>query len=98
VFCQELCELDQENLVAALEMAYVFLADRKDGVKHPTGLFYPLSPSTEGLRRTEKYLNGRLGDATTRADGRVLAVLRKITGDPSISSVGAVRAKLRSFA
>jgi hypothetical protein len=98
VFCQELCELGRENLVAALEMAYVFLADRKDGVKHPTGLFYPLSPSTEGLRRTEKYLNGQLGDATTRADARVLAVLRKITADPAITSVGAVRAKLRSVA
>lgn len=102
VFCEELCDLDRENLVAALEMAYVFLADRKDGVKHPTGLFYPLSPSTEGLRRTERYLNTQLGDtlgdATGRADARVFAVIRKITGDASVASVSGIRAKLRQIA
>jgi hypothetical protein len=97
VFCEELCQLDPKNLVAALEMAYVFLADRKEGVKHPTGLFYPLSPSTDGLRRIESYLAAHMGDATSRADARVLSVIRKITGDGQVTSVGGIRSKLRQL-
>jgi Fatty acid desaturase len=96
IFCNELCALDRENLVAALEMAYVYLADRQGGVKHPAGHFYSHSTSTKGLRMAEAYLQETNQESITdRADNRVFAILRSITGDPTITNVGAIRRKLR---
>jgi rubrerythrin len=101
IFCNELCEHEKdgrENLVAALEMAYVYLADRTQGVKHPAGLFYPHSTSTKGLRMTEAYLQETKQESVTaRADNRVLAIIRSMTGDASIRDVGGIRRKLREL-
>lgn len=96
-FAKELCDHDPgRNLAPALEMAYVWLADRSAGMRHPSGFFYTHSPSTEGFRRGERYLQGFRSDVTDRADARVLAMLRKLTGDASIRSVREIRRWLRT--
>lgn len=97
LFCQELCAVEQANTVAAIEMAYVYLADRQEGVKHPAGYFYPHSTSTKGLREAERMLHETGAGATDRADGRVYSVIRKITGDQSVRDLRGLRAKLREL-
>jgi hypothetical protein len=96
-FCKELCDHDRANIPAALEMAYVFCADRANGVKHPAGYFYQHSTSTKGLRATEAFINQQVGVSTDRADRRVLDVIRQLTGDESIRAIADVRRKLREF-
>ena len=92
VFCKELCNLSGENTVAALEMAYVWLADRSQGVKHPAGFFYPHSTSTRGLRRIEKYAPVM----TDASDRKVLAMIRNILDLPSLASVRDLKSELRA--
>jgi hypothetical protein len=94
-FCSELCEQDEAQLVPALEMAYVWLADRAQGMKHPSGVFYPHSPSTDGFRLAERHLQTHRPSVTDDADARVLSMVRKLTGDASIESTGGIRAWLR---
>ncbi|NMO17322.1 ferritin-like domain-containing protein [Pyxidicoccus fallax] len=93
VFCKELCELDRSHLNAALRMAYVWLADRSDGVKHPAGHFYPHSTSATGLRQVEKSHQG----VTDRADARVFAMLRGLTGDAGLRTVKDLKRTLREL-
>jgi hypothetical protein len=97
-FCKELCDHDPTNIAPALEMAYVFCADRSNGVKHPAGYFYPHSTSTRGLRGTEAYLQETTTSSTDRADRRVFEVVRQITRDSSVRSVKDIRRKLRELA
>ncbi|MFQ5960585.1 MAG: acyl-ACP desaturase [Candidatus Methylomirabilales bacterium] len=92
VFCKELCDLSDENTAAALQMAYVWLADRSRGVKHPAGFFYPHSTSTKGLRRMEQYAPAM----TDTADRKVLAMIRNILGDESVQSVQDLKRELRA--
>ena len=80
-------------MAAALEMAYVWLADRREGVKHLAGFFYPHSSSTRGLRRVERHEPS----ATSVADARVLAIIRKIAGIDTIRAVHDLKAQLRSL-
>lgn len=94
IFCKEMCRGNQENTVAALEMAYVWLADRSQGVKHPAGHFYPHSTSTAGVRLMESTYAG----ATDSADGRVVAMIRDMLGDESIRTVRDLKARLRVLA
>ena len=93
VFCKELCELERSHLVAALQMAYVWLADRSQGVKHPAGHFYPHSTSTSGLRQVEQQHRG----VTDRADARVLAMLRGLTQDEGLRTVKDLKRTLRDM-
>jgi hypothetical protein len=93
VFCKELCEVDRSHLCAALQMAYVWLADRGQGVKHPAGHFYPHSTSTHGLREVERQHQG----ATDRADARVFAMLRSLTGDEDLRTVRDLKRTLRAM-
>ncbi len=92
VFCKELVDSAEENAVAAVQMAYVWLADRRRGVKHPAGFFYPHSSSTSGLRQIERYAPAM----TDVADRKVLAMIRNLLVDESIQSVGDLKAYLRS--
>lgn len=93
VFCQELCEVERSHLVAALQMAYVWLADRSQGVKHPAGHFYPHSTSTTGLRQVEQQHQG----VTDRADARVFAMLRGLTHDEGLRTVKDLKRTLREM-
>jgi hypothetical protein len=93
VFCKELCALDRSHLTAALQMAYVWLADRSQGVKHPAGHFYPHSTSTNGLRQVEQQHQG----VTDRADARVFAMLRGITQDDGLRTVKDLKRTLREM-
>jgi len=92
VFCKELVASAEENAVAAVQMAYVWLADRRRGVKHPAGFFYPHSSSTSGLRQIEQYAPVM----TDVADRKVLAMIRNLLDDESVQSVGDLKAYLRS--
>ena len=92
VFCKELVDRAEENAVAAVQMAYVWLADRRRGVKHPAGFFYPHSSSTSGLRQIERYAPAM----TDVADRKVLAMIRNLLDDESVQSVGDLKAYLRS--
>jgi len=92
VFCKELVDRAEENAVAAVQMAYVWLADRRRGVKHPAGFFYPHSSSTSGLRQIERYAPVM----TDVADRKVLAMIRNLLDDESVQSVGDLKAYLRS--
>ena len=91
VFCKELSDHAEENAVAAVQMAYVWLADRHRGVRHPAGFFYPHSSSTSGLRQIERYAPVM----TDIADRKVLAMVRNLLGDESVRSVGDLKAYLR---
>jgi hypothetical protein len=91
VFCKELVDAAEENAVAAVQMAYVWLADRRRGVKHPAGFFYPHSSSTSGLRRIEHHAPVM----TDVADRKVLAMIRNLLGDESPRSVGDLKTYLR---
>lgn len=82
IFCKELCDNNEANLLEAFKMAYVWLADRDEGVKHPAGHFFPHSTSADGLKGIE---NGQDG-MTDRADARVYAMCKKIANDESINS------------
>jgi hypothetical protein len=91
VFAQELCDHHRDNKVAALQMAYVWLADRSEGLKHPA--FYPHSTSAEGIRRVERVQQG----ATDAADAKVLSMVRRLVEDDSIESTRDIKRKLRSL-
>ncbi len=91
VFCKELTDRSDEDRRAALEMAYVWLADRSRGIKHPAGFFYPHSTTTRGFRRIE----GDLPRITDHADQKILAIIRKMLRDDSLQSVADVKAQLR---
>lgn len=91
VFCKELVTASEGNAIAAIQMAYVWLADRRRGVKHPAGFFYPHSSSTSGLRRIEDYAPLM----TDVADRKVLAMVRNLLDDESVRSVGDLKAYLR---
>lgn len=93
VFSQELCDGNVENQVAAMKMAYVWLADRSEGVKHPAGHFYPHSTSAKGIRQVEKIQEG----ATDVADGKILAMVRRLAEDDSIESPRDIKKKLRTL-
>jgi len=92
VFCKELVDSAEQNAVAAVQMAYVWLADRRRGVKHPAGVFYPHSSSTSGLRQIERYAPVM----TDVADRKVLAMIRNLLDDESVQSVGDLKVYLRS--
>jgi hypothetical protein len=93
VFCKELCDLSDEHTVAALQMAYVWLADRSHGVKHPAGFFYPHSGSVEGIRLVEKSVPA---GTTDLADRKVLAMIRNLLDDRFVQSVRDLKARLRA--
>jgi hypothetical protein len=93
VFTDELCKTSTQSQVDALKMAYVWLADRKQGLKHPAGHFYPHSTSARGIRRIETVQAG----ATDAADAKVLSMVRRLAEDDSIESVRDIKAKLRAL-
>lgn len=93
LFSQEICDRNLENQIAALKMAYVWLADRSEGIKHPAGHFYPHATSAKGIRRIEHLQEGM----TDAADAKVLAMVRRLADDDSIESVRDVKRKLRSL-
>ncbi|MFD4997885.1 ferritin-like domain-containing protein [Streptomyces buecherae] len=93
VFAQELCDDNRASQIAALKMAYVWLADRSEGLKHPAGHFYPHSTSAKGIRRIESVKQ----EATDSADGKVLQMLRRLVEDDSIESSRDIKRKLRSL-
>jgi hypothetical protein len=93
VFSQELCDGRTENQIEALKMAYVWLADRSEGLKHPAGHFYPHSTSAKGIRRIETIQAG----ATDAADSKVLAMVRRLAEDDSIENARDIKRKLRSL-
>ncbi len=93
VFCKEACKDSRENLVAALQMAYVWLADRSQGVRHPAGHFYPHSTSTDGLRKVESTFDG----VTDASDARVFAMIRNLVGDDSLKTVRDLKSCLRAL-
>jgi hypothetical protein len=93
VFSQELCDDNVANQIAAMKMAYVWLADRKEGVKHPAGHFYPHSTSAKGIRQVEQVQEG----ATDIADGKVLSMVRRLAEDDSIETVRDIKRKLRTL-
>jgi len=93
VFCKELCEYDRRNIVGALKMAYIWLADRSQGVKHPAGHFFPYSSTTSGVREAEA--NRR--EVTDAADARVLAMVRSLTKNDSIESTRDLKRYLRKL-
>jgi hypothetical protein len=74
-------------------MAYVWLADRSNGVKHPAGHFYPHATSAKGIKRVEQIQEGM----TDAADARVFAMIRRIVDDDAIDSVQDIKKKLRSL-
>lgn len=91
-FCKELCDNNRENTVAALEMAYVWLADRSQGVKHPAGYFFPHGSSIEGLRMIEK----SHPEMTDSADEKILSMIRNLIGNDSVTSVNELKRVLRN--
>jgi hypothetical protein len=93
VFSQELCDAGRESRIDAMKMAYVWLADRSQGVKHPAGHFYPHSTSTKGIRRIETIQAG----AVDTADSKVLAMVRRLAEDDSIETARDIKRKLRSL-
>ena len=93
IFCKELCQANEKHLLQSLKMAYVWLADREKGVKHPAGLFFPHSTSTDGLREIEQSQD----KMTDRADARVLAMCGNLVGDNSIKSVKDLKNTMRNF-
>lgn len=93
VFCKEACDKSRENLIAALQMAYVWLADRSQGVRHPAGHFYPHSTSTDGIRLVEKTFEGITDDS----DARVFAMIRNLVSDDSIKTVRDLKSCLRAL-
>lgn len=94
VFMRELCAADPANRAAVLRMAYIWLADRRDGIKHPAGLFYPHSTSADGIRRIEAVER----DSVDSADAKVMSILRIITDDDSLETSRDIKAKLRDLA
>lgn len=93
VFCKELCDGNRDAQIAALKMAYIWLADRAQGVKHPAGHFYPHSTSTKGLRLLEEVQRG----STDAGDAHVFAILRNLVEDDSIESPRDIKARLRAM-
>ena len=93
-FCRELCAIDEANLVSAMEQAYVWLGDRR-GLKHPSGFFYPHTPSEAGFNEIDAFNKQKGGPSRERADERVLAMIRKLTGDERIDSAKGVKRWLR---
>ncbi|TXC92266.1 ferritin-like domain-containing protein [Streptomyces sp. ISID311] len=94
VFMRELCDGNAANQVAALRMAYIWLADRSNGIKHPAGVFYPHSTSTDGIRRIESLQH----DAVDAADAKVMSIIRIMVDDNSLETPRDIKAKLRSMA
>jgi hypothetical protein len=94
VFMRELCDANPANQAAVLRMAYIWLADRSDGIKHPAGLFYPHSTSAEGIRRIETVQR----DSVNSADAKVMSILRLLVDDDSLETPRDIKAKLRGMA
>ncbi|HEY8978285.1 MAG TPA: ferritin family protein [Streptomyces sp.] len=94
VFMRELCDGDPAHRTAALRMAYIWLADRRDGVKHPAGLFYPHSTSSAGIRRIETIQR----DSVDAADAKVMSIVRLLADDDSLETPRDIKAKLRALA
>jgi hypothetical protein len=94
VFMRELCDDNPANQAAALQMAYIWLADRSNGMKHPAGMFYPHSTSTDGIQRVEEIHR----DAVSSADAKVMSILRIVTNDDNLETPRDVKSKLRSMA
>lgn len=93
VFSQELCDGSKESQIAAMKMAYVWLADRSEGIKHPAGHFYPHSTSAKGIKRIETIQSS----ATDQADAKVLSMVRRLAEDDSIETSRDIKKKLRSL-
>ncbi|WP_416975533.1 ferritin-like domain-containing protein [Streptomyces sp. 4F14] len=93
VFLRELCDGDPAHRTAALRMAYIWLADRRGGVKHPAGLFYPHSTSSAGIRRIETIQR----DSVDSADAKVMSIVRLLADDDSLEAPRDIKAKLRDL-
>ena len=97
VFCQMTCEGNREALAAALEMAWVWLADRRAGMKHPSGEFYPHTETQADFRHAERFLDQHREGITDAADAAVFAMIRNLTGDSWIESPRDIKRKLREL-
>jgi hypothetical protein len=94
VFMRELCDGNTAHRTAALRMAYIWLADRRNGVKHPAGMFYPHSTSSAGIRRIETLQH----DSVDAADAKVMSIVRLLADDHSLETPRDIKAKLRDLA
>ncbi len=92
-FCKELCDAQEHNKVSALEQAYFWLAQQKNGgFKHPAGEFFPHTATSEGFAHSEQHI-GR--ESTDGADQIVLRMIRKIVSDDSLTSSREIKRWLR---
>lgn len=92
IFSKELCNESEKNIFESLKMAYVWLADREHGVKHPAGHFFPHSSSTDGLRDIEIESNS----TTDKADARVFAMCSALAGD-KVRNAKDLKSIMRSY-
>jgi hypothetical protein len=91
VFCKEATAGSERNLLEAMKMCYLCLADGGRGLRQPAGHFYAHVSSMESLRKAEDALRG----ATEIADANVIKMARSLTGDGSIEDIRGVKAWLR---
>ena len=94
IFCKDLCDSSEENVLEALKMAYIWLADRSDGIKHPAAHFYKHSSSEEGI----KMIESNFEVVTDQADDNVFRVIQQITGNRSITDTRSLKTEIRQRA
>lgn len=97
VFCQRMCKDNPAAMAAALEMAWVWLADRRAGMKHPSGEFYPHTETQADFRHAERFLDQHKEGITDAADAAVFAMIRNLTGDDWITTPRDLKRKLRDL-
>jgi hypothetical protein len=94
VFCKELCDESDVNMLEALKMAYVWLIDASYGVKHPAGLFFPNADSPDSVKTIEQDVVG--DDDNERGDANVYRALRNLTGNKAIVDTRSLKAEIRA--
>jgi hypothetical protein len=94
VFCKELCEESDVNMLEALKMAYVWLIDASYGVKHPAGLFFPNADSPDSVKTIEQDVVGE--DDNERGDANVYRALRNLTGNKAIVDTRSLKSEIRA--
>lgn len=94
IFCKELCDESDTNLLEALKMAYVWLIDADYGVKHPAGLFFPNADSPDSVKTIEQDVVG--DNDNERGDAFVYRALRNLTGNKNIIDTRSLKNEIRA--
>lgn len=94
IFCKELCDENDTNLLEALKMAYVWLIDADYGVKHPAGLFFPNADSPDSVKTIEQDVAG--DNDNERGDAFVYRALRNLTGNKDIIDTRSLKHEIRA--